>query len=52
MNAIYGRRSIRKYKDMQVDLFQDLRSLKYVYIVQRHHQKEIDELSQNAKNIK
>lgn len=40
------------YKDMQVDLFQDLRSLKYVYIVQRHHQKEIDELSQNAKNIK
>jgi len=40
------------YKDMGVDLFQDIRSLKYVYIVQRHHQDEIDELSNNAKNIK
>jgi len=40
------------YKDMSVDLLQDIRSLKYVYIVQRHHQNEIDELSENAKNIK
>ena len=40
------------YKDMNVDLFQDIRSLKYVYIVQRHHQSEIDELSRNAANIK
>lgn len=40
------------YKDMDVDLFQDIRSLKYVYIVQRHHQKEIDELSRNSVNIK
>ena len=40
------------YKDMNVDLFQDIRSLKYVYIVQRHHQKEIDELSRNSVNIK
>ena len=40
------------YKDMNVDLFQDIRSLKYVYIVQRHHQSEIDELSKNAANIK
>jgi rod shape-determining protein MreC len=33
------------YKDMKVDMFQDVRSLKYVYIVQRHHQAEIDQLS-------
>lgn len=33
------------YKDMKVDMFQDVRSLKYVYIVQRHHQDEIDALS-------
>jgi hypothetical protein len=26
-------------------MFQDVRSLKYVYIVQRHHQAEIDQLS-------
>ncbi|MBO4557116.1 MAG: rod shape-determining protein MreC [Bacteroidales bacterium] len=37
------------YKDMKVALFQDIRSLKYVYIVQRHHQDEIDELSKTAK---
>ena len=47
VNAVSG-----MYKDMDVDLFQDIRSLKYVYIVQRHHQDEIDELSENAKNIK
>lgn len=47
INAVSG-----MYKDMGVDLFQDIRSLKYVYIVQRHHQKEIDELSENAKQIK
>ena len=33
------------YKEMHVDMFQDVRSLKYVYIVQRHHQSEIDQLS-------
>ena len=37
------------YKDMKVDLFQDTRSLKYVYIVQRHHQNEIDSLSNTQK---
>ena len=37
------------YKDMKVDLFQDIRSLKYVYIVQRHHQDEIDQLSRTDK---
>ena len=47
INAVSG-----MYKDMGVDLFQDLRSLKYVYIVQRHHQGEIDELSKNASNLK
>ncbi|MBQ1168813.1 MAG: rod shape-determining protein MreC [Bacteroidales bacterium] len=47
INAVSG-----MYKDMGVDLFQDLRSLKYVYIVQRHHQGEIDELSTNASNLK
>lgn len=47
INAVSG-----MYKDMGVDLFQDLRSIKYVYIVQRHHQGEIDELSTNASNLK
>lgn len=36
------------YKDMKIDLFQDLRSLKYVYIVQRHHQDEINQLSKTG----
>ncbi len=37
------------YKDMSVNLFQDIRSLKYVYVVQRHHKREIDALSKTAK---
>lgn len=47
VNAVSG-----MYKDMGVNLFQDLHSLKYVYIVQRHHQGEIDDLSKNASNLK
>ena len=35
------------YKDMKVDLFQEIRSLKYVYLVQRHDQEEIDSLSES-----
>ena len=37
------------YKDMKVELFQEIRSLKYVYLVQRHDQEEIDDLSDSQK---
>ncbi len=37
------------YKDMKVELFQEIRSLKYVYLVQRHDQEEIDALSDSQK---
>ncbi|MBP5505528.1 MAG: rod shape-determining protein MreC [Bacteroidales bacterium] len=36
------------YKSVTVDLLQDLHYLKYVYIVQRHHQDEIDMLSNQS----
>lgn len=33
------------YKDLTVEMFHDVRNIKYVYIVQRHHHQEIEDLS-------